>query len=113
MDYGKYRYEVEKKKKDAKKSQHVMKLKEIRFSPNIADHDYGYRIKQAREFLKDGNKVKATVTFHGREMSYINRGKDILNKMTSDLNDIAILEKNCFLEGQNLINIYVPAKNRV
>jgi len=111
MDYGKYKYEAEKKKKEAKKNQHVMKLKEIKFSPNIADHDYGYRMKQAREFIEEGNKVKATVVFHGREMSHIDRGKAILNKMNTDLCDIATIEKNCILEGQCLTSVYIPTKN--
>jgi translation initiation factor IF-3 len=109
MDYGKYKYEVEKKKKDAKKNQHIIKLKEIRYSPNISDHDYSYRMKQAREFIKDGNKVKAVVIFHGREMTHLDRGKSILEKMCEDLKDIATAEKKCLLEGRNLISTFIPS----
>jgi len=109
VDYSKYKYEIEKKKKEAKKSQHVMKLKEIRFSPNISDHDYSYRMKQAREFIKDGNKVKAVVIFHGREMAHLDRGKSILEKMYEDLKDIAIVKKKCLLEGHNLISTFMSS----
>ncbi len=98
MDFGKYKFQQEKKDKENK--QVVVKTKEIIFHPNISEHDYSYRLKQAKEFLNHGNKVKATICYRGREINYINNGEKILNKLISDLNGLGIVESNSF-EGKN------------
>jgi translation initiation factor IF-3 len=99
MDFGKYKYEQEKKSKENK--QVVTKTKEIQFHPNISDHDYSYRLKQAKEFLEHGNKVKANVVYRGRELNYFARGQDILNKFIDDLSGLCVVETNSF-EGKTL-----------
>jgi translation initiation factor IF-3 len=109
IDYGKFRYEKEKKAKEAKKNQHQSKLKEIKFTPNISDHDYGYRCEQAKKFIKDGNRVKASVYFKGREMSYLDRGKVVLEKLKEDLNPTASIDKDFVLEGKTLSMTFTPA----
>ena len=102
MDFGKYRYEMEKKHKEEKSRQIVTKLKGIQFHPAIQFHDYSYRLKQAREFLLEGNKVKACVNFRGREINYASKGQDILNKFIEDLSEIAIVEHAAGFEGKCL-----------
>jgi translation initiation factor IF-3 len=110
MDYGKFRYEKEKKAKEAKKNQHQSKLKEIKFTPNISTHDYGYRCEQAKKFIAEGNKVKATVFFKGRELSFLDRGKSILEKLKSDLSDKTAVDKDLNLEGKIMSMILTPLK---
>lgn len=101
MDFGKYRYEQEKKAKEEKAKQIVVKLKEIQFHPNIQLHDYSYRLKQAKEFITEGNKVKACVNYRGREINYISKGEDILKKFVEDLKEMAVVENQSF-EGKCL-----------
>ena len=88
-DFGKYKYELAKKQKDAKKKQHIVHLKEIKMHPKTEEHDYAYRIKHAREFLAEGDRVRVTVVFKGREMAYLDFGRKILEKAEADLQDIA------------------------
>lgn len=107
MDFGKYKFELKKKEKEAKARQKVVELKQINFHPNTQYHDYSYRLEQAKEFIKDGNKVKATVTFRGREMKFLSNGQDILNKMTADLNGIAVPEVT-EMEGRVMFAVYRP-----
>jgi len=107
MDFGKYKFELKKKEKEAKARQKVVELKQINFHPNTQHHDYSYRLEQAKEFIKEGNKVKATVTFRGREMKFLSNGQDILNKMTADLNGIAIAEVT-EMEGRVMFAVYRP-----
>lgn len=102
MDFGKYKFQQEKKAKEEKAKQIVCKLKEIQFHPNIQMHDYTYRLKQAKEFLLDGNKVKACVSFRGREINYSEKGHDILSKFIEDLSGLAIVEQNGTMEGKTL-----------
>ena len=80
MNYGKYKFEQAKREKEAKKKQKTFELKEIRITPNIEDHDFGFKCKNAKKFLEDGNKVKVTVRFRGREVNYSKMGEDVLNK---------------------------------
>ena len=97
MNYGKYKFEQSKKEKEAKKKQKVYELKEIRITPNIEQHDFEFKVKNARKFLEDGNKVKITVRFRGRELNYIKLGEDNLNKFIEALSDIAVSEKKAVL----------------
>ena len=105
MNYGKYKFEQAKKEKEARKNQKVTETKEIRITPNIEEHDFGFKCKNARKFLEDGNKVKITVRFRGRELNYVKLGEENLNKFIEELSDIATVEKKPILEGKNLFII--------
>ena len=102
MNYGKYKFEQAKKEKEAKKKQKVLEIKEIRITPNIEEHDFGFKSKNARKFLEDGNKVKITVRFKGREVNNVKMGEDVLDKFIQALEDVAIVEKKPKLEGRNM-----------
>lgn len=101
-DYGKYKYDMLKKEKEAKKKQKVVELKEIRLSPNIDGNDLITKINTARKFLLKGDKVKVTIRFRGREVAYVNNCGDLIEKFVSDLSDIAQVDKPAKLEGKNL-----------
>ena len=105
MNYGKYKFEQAKREKEAKKKQKTFELKEIRITPNIEEHDFGFKAKNARKFLEDGNKVKITVRFRGRELNYVKQGEDVLNRFIEELSDVAIAEKKPVLEGKNMFVI--------
>ena len=102
MNYGKYKFEQAKKEKEAKKKQKVMEIKEIRITPNIEEHDFGFKAKNARKFLESGNKLKITVRFKGREINNSKMGENVLNKFIEELSDISIVEKEPKLEGKNM-----------
>ena len=105
MNYGKYKFEQAKREKEARKKQKTFELKEIRITPNIEEHDFGFKAKNARKFLEDGNKVKITVRFRGRELNYVKQGETALNKFIEELEDIASPEKRPILEGKNMFII--------
>lgn len=105
MNYGKYKFEQAKKEKEAKKKQKVLEVKELRVTPNIEEHDFGFKSKNARKFLEDGNKVKITVRFRGREVNNAKVGEAVLYKFIEDLEDIATVEKKPKLEGRNMFTI--------
>lgn len=105
MNYGKYKFEQSKKEKEAKKKQKVQETKEIRITPNIEEHDFGFKSKNARKFLEDGNKVKITVRFRGRELNNTKMGEAVLNKFINTLEDISTVEKKPKLEGKNMFII--------
>ena len=102
MDAGKYKYELQKRKNEAKKKQKIVETKEIKFTPNIGDNDYQVKMRNARKFLAEGNKVKFTLRFRGREMSYVDLGKAVLQRAEADVADIAKLEQEPKLEGRNM-----------
>ncbi len=105
MDFGKFKYEQQKRDKEAKKKQKVYTLKEVKLRPNIEDHDYEVKKKNAQRFLEDGDKVKVTIMFRGRELSHPELGRQILVRMAADLKDIANVERDAKLEGKNMILI--------
>lgn len=105
MNYGKYKFEQAKREKESKKNQKAFEIKEIRITPNIDTHDFEFKAKNARRFLEDGNKVKITVRFRGREMNYTKAGEENLNKFVESLEDIAVVEKKPLLEGKNMFVI--------
>ena len=105
MNYGKYKFEQAKKEKEAKKKQKVQETKELRITPNIEEHDFGFKCKNARKFLEDGNKVKITVRFRGRELNNTKMGETVLNQFISNLEDISVVEKRPKLEGKNMFII--------
>ncbi len=103
MDFGKYKYELSKKEKESKKKQHVINVKEIRMRPKTDEHDLETKLKQARKFLEQKNKVKFTVLFRGREMIYQDMGREILNKVMERLEDIGKPESAPKMEGRRMI----------
>ena len=110
MNYGKYKFEQSKKEKEAKKKQKVQETKELRITPNIEEHDFGFKAKNARKFLEDGNKVKITVRFRGRELNNVKSGEEELRRFIEVLSDIATVEKEPKLEGKNMF-IMLAKKN--
>ena len=102
MNYGKYKFEQAKKEKEAKKKQKAIEVKEIRITPNIEQHDFEFKAKNARKFIEDGNKLKITIKFRGREINNSKLGEDVLNKFIESLSDIASVEKTPKLEGKNM-----------
>lgn len=103
IDYGKYRYELARKDKEAKKKQKVTEVKEIRLSPNIDDNDLATKANNARKFITKGDKVKVALRFRGREMAHIGASKQILDTFFAKLEDIAVIEKPAKLEGRSMI----------
>ena len=107
MDYGKYRYEQQKREKEARKKQKTFDIKEVKLRPGIEEHDFDVKLKNAIRFLEDGDKVKVTIMFRGRELSHPELGEDLLNKMAARLTDMATVEKKPKLEGRNMTMIVV------
>lgn len=105
MNYGKYKFEQAKKEKESKKKQKIFELKEIRVTPNIEEHDFGFKCKNARKFLEDGCKVKITVRFRGRELNNVKLGEAVLNNFIDELSDVGTAEKKPKLEGKNMFVI--------
>lgn len=112
IDYGKYQYEQKKKANEAKKKQTTITVKEIKFRPGTDDHDYQYRVKHAREWLEDGDKVRATIWFRGREMTHRELGARILQRVEQDLSDIGEVEQRPKMEGNQMFLIIAPKRNK-
>jgi translation initiation factor IF-3 len=110
MDFGKYKYEIAKKEKLQKKHQHVTLVKEIRFHPNTDTHDFEFKVRHARGFIEEGHKVKATVVFKGREITYQDQGRAMLDAFTARLEDIAKIDAPAKMEGRQMIAYYVADK---
>ena len=110
MDYGKYKYERDKKLKEAKKKQHNADVKEVKMRYKIEEHDYNVRVKNAQRFLKSGDKVKATVSFRGREIQHSNLAIDLLRKMAADLEEFAEVQQAPKREGRNMMMMLAPKK---
>lgn len=110
MDYGKFKYEQQKKKADAKKKQNVIQIKEIKVRPKTDDHDYETKLRHIRRFLEDGDRCKVTVFFRGREIVHKDRGMAILERMVADLADVARQEQPPKAEGRTLQMLLVPKK---
>ena len=108
MDYGKYRYEIAKKEKDSKKKQHIIVVKEIRLRPRTEDHDLEFKMKHARKFLEQKNKVKFTVMFRGREMAYKEFGEQLLDRVVEYLDEVSKVEMEKKMEGRRLTMTLIP-----
>ncbi len=108
LDFGKYMYEKKKQEKKAKKKQHTVQVKELRFRPNTDDHDLEFKTRHARGFLEDGDKVKATVQFRGRDMLYTERGEELLMDLADDLSDVGEIETKPNMEGRRMIMMLSP-----
>ena len=103
IDYGKYRYEMARKEKEAKKKQKIIEVKEVRLSPNIDSNDLSTKINAARKFIQKGNKAKITLRFRGREMAHMNASRHILDDFAKELADIAVVEKPSKVEGRSIV----------
>lgn len=111
VDYGKFKYEQMKREKEAKKKQHVVEIKEIRLSPNIDTNDLNTKVNAARKFLKDGDRVKVTLRFRGREMAHMQTTKHILDDFAAGLTDCAVVEKAPKVEGRAMTMFLAGKKN--
>ncbi len=112
IDYGKFRYDQTKREKESKKSQHQVKVKELKFSPNISDHDFDVKLRQARKFLEEGDKVKISCVFRGREMMHPEFGDRLLSKMLQDLEEISTCEAPAKMFGRMMTTVLAPAKKK-
>jgi len=112
IDYGKFQYLAKKKANEAKKKQVVITVKEVKFRPGTDEHDYSYRMKHAREWLTEGDKVKATIWFRGREMTHRELGARILEKLEKDLADLSEVEMRPRMEGNQMFTIFGPKRHK-
>jgi translation initiation factor IF-3 len=110
MDYGKYKFELEKKAREAKKKQHTAEVKEVKMRYTIEEHDYQVRVNQADRFLKSGDKVKATITFRGREIQHSDLAEALLKRMANDLQEVAEVQQYPKKEGRNMMMLLSPKK---
>ncbi len=108
MDYGKFKYEQNRRARKAKKKQHQMQLKEIKMRPKIEDHDYSFKVQHAREFLTSRDKVKITITFRGREIAHQDIGHRLMQKAIAELADVALVESPPRTEGRSLTTVLMP-----
>jgi translation initiation factor IF-3 len=108
MDYGKFKFEQAKMARQAKKKQHVIHLKEVKYRPGIEDHDFETKTRHAREFLEDGNKVKVTMMFRGRQIAHPELGREVVDRVAATLADVAKIESPAKLEGKSMIMILTP-----
>jgi translation initiation factor IF-3 len=110
MDYGKYRYEEARATREARKKQHTIKVKEVKFRPGIEEHDYKFKVGHARRFLDEGNKVKLTMMFRGRQVTHPEIGLEVLSRVTQDLVDIGQIESHPNMEGRIMSMVVAPLK---
>ncbi len=110
MDYGKHKFELAKKEKEARKNQKVVSIKEVRLSPNIDEHDFNTKVNQGIKFLKAGDKVKVSVRFRGREITHSSLGKDLLLRVQDAMAEVGVVEKGIKLEGRNMAMFVIPKK---
>jgi translation initiation factor IF-3 len=110
MDYGKYKYEAARAAREARKNQHTIKVKEVKFRPGIEDHDYEFKVGHARRFLDEGNKVKLTMMFRGRQVTHPEIGLEVLARVTEDLQDLGKVESHPNMEGRVMSMVVAPLK---
>ncbi len=108
LDFGKYKYEQQKKKSEARKKQKVVEVKEIKIRPNIDDHDYDVKMRQAKGFIQEGDKVKVTLRFRGRELAHIDLGMKVLERVKNELDPIAKVEQMPRMENKQMIMVLTP-----
>ena len=108
LDYGKFKYEMAKRERETKKKQKTLGMKEVRMRPNIEEHDFQVRLRSAQKFLRDGDKVKATIMFRGREIVHSEIGQALLRRLVEDCGDLCTVERDPHLEGRHLIMILAP-----
>ena len=110
MDFSKFKYELSKREREAKKRQHVMHLKEVKFKPHIDEHDYRVKLAAVRKFLERGDKTKITMVFRGREMAHMDLGRRVIDRVLQDLSDISAVEKSPAVEGRFMTMVMNPTK---
>lgn len=108
MDYGRYKYEQQKRDREARKRQKIVDIKEVKMRPTIDVHDFEVKARNALKFLQDGDKVKATIMFRGREVTHAERGREVLDRLASFIKEAGIVERPARLEGRNMIMIIAP-----
>ncbi len=111
MDFGKYKYEQSKKEHEAKRKQKVMAMKEVRMTPKIEDHDFQVKVRSTEKFLKDGDKVKVSIRFRGREIVHANLAKEIMGQLAGQVKDFSTVEREARVEGRNMIMILAPKQD--
>jgi translation initiation factor IF-3 len=112
MDYGKYKYEANRAAREARKKQHTIQVKEVKFRPGIEDHDYEFKTRHARRFLEEGNKVKLTMMFRGRQITHPELGLEVLERVTEDLKDLGKVEQQPNFEGRTMSMVLAPLKTQ-
>ena len=110
MDYGKFKYEEARKARKARKKQHQVQIKEVKFRPSIEEHDFEFKIRHARRFLEEGNKVKATMMFRGRQVAHAELGREVLARVAEVLDDVGKVESAPSLEGRNMTMVVAPRR---
>lgn len=108
MDFGKYRYEQQKREKEARRNQRTISLKEVRFSPTIEEHDFNTKLRNARRFIEKGDKVKASIRFRGRAITHSDIGREVLNRLAEECKDIAVIESRPRMDGRSMFLIMAP-----
>jgi len=112
MDYGKYLYNKKKREKAARQQQKQIEVKEIRLRPKTDDHHLGFKVRDARKWLKDGMKVKVRIWFRGREITYPELGREILDKVATQLEDVAVVEQSANMDGRSMLMVLAPATDK-
>lgn len=112
MDYGKYRYEQQKKDREARKKQRVISVKEVRFSPGIGDHDFNTKLRNARKFLEGGDKVKAAIRFRGRAITHKDLGREVLERFAEEVKDIGVVESRPRMDGRHMFMMVGPISEK-
>ena len=112
IDYGKFQYEAKKKANEAKKKQVIITVKEVKFRPGTDDHDYNFKMKHARDWLQEGDKVKATIWFRGREITHRELGASLLERLENDLRDVGDVEARPRMEGNQMFLVFAPKKQK-
>lgn len=110
MDYGKFKFEQQKKEKEARKNQQVINIKEIRLSPTIDEHDFQTKLRNALKFLQSGDKVKVSIRFRGRQITHTEIGKKVLQRMIEQVGELAVIERPPLMDGRQMIMILAPRK---
>lgn len=108
MDYGKYMYEEQRQAREARKKQHHVQIKEVKMRPGIEEHDFDFKLRHARRFLEEGNKVKLTMMFRGRQMAHPEFGRQVLDRVSTSLQDVSKVEQNPQLEGRSMVMVLAP-----
>lgn len=112
MDYGKYRYEQQKREREARRKQRVINVKEVRFTPAIGDHDFNTKLRNAKRFIENGDKVKASVRFRGRAITHKDLGREVLERLAEEMKDIATVETKPKMEGRHMFMMLAPTSDK-
>jgi translation initiation factor IF-3 len=112
MDYGKYRYEQQKKEKESRKNQKVVEVKEIRLSPTIEEHDFQTKLRNTVKFLQNGNKVKLTIRFRGRAITHAEIGQQVMERLSKEVENLSVVERKPKIEGRSMVMILAPKNDK-